>query len=173
MPAIGGYSVYVAIPGDARGPHTVRVYRDADDEHIHSWEGMVSSLHATMSEVAHAIQQDVNEINDGKTPDMLPVAAYLRQMAPAAPTYDGGTHHDNRRNFLEAAKFLEGAKLNGDPHEGKHFVVYMLPVFVNDIFVGHTRVVISLTFEGEVLVNSEFRPWETSNGESTSEEPSK
>lgn len=37
------------------------------------------------------------------------VAAYLRQMAPAAPALEGGSSHDGRRAFLRAADRL-------DPH---------------------------------------------------------
>lgn len=55
MPHVNGYSVYVHMHRD--DTHTVRLYRDSDDTHVHSWEGCIG-LDVTMRSVAKEIRDD-------------------------------------------------------------------------------------------------------------------
>jgi len=55
MPHVEGYSIYVHL-NDGES-HTVRLYRDIDDTHLHSWEGCVG-LHITMEDVTRMVKED-------------------------------------------------------------------------------------------------------------------
>ena len=53
---MNGYSIYVHLDPDGVH-HTVRLYRDIDDKHLHSWENC-ESLDVTMAAVSAEIRAD-------------------------------------------------------------------------------------------------------------------
>jgi hypothetical protein len=55
MPHLNGYSVYIHLHDD--NTHTVRLYRDNNDEHLQSWEDC-NSLDNTLRDVATQVTKN-------------------------------------------------------------------------------------------------------------------
>ena len=75
---------------------------------------------------------------------------FLRRMAPAQS-------HDNRRAFLDAAKFLDGLNIHSGP------VAFIIPIYHQEKFLGHISILAQLDFCGDdVLLTTEFWKWDGS-----------
>lgn len=66
MPHQHGYSIYVALD-ERTMRHTVRLYRDVDDKHLHSWENC-DGLGVTMRDVARRIDNDAHARREARRP---------------------------------------------------------------------------------------------------------